>query len=142
VSSKWEDLERWLEGQRLPKGFERLREPDWVEKFVRHMMIKAMPGVAASAGFGQSPAEVFETHHFVIVKFPLPADAVPERLRLLVREDRLRLEGLPGDERKTIKLPRAVRPRMSRALLREGVLQVKLRKKPVDPVYEEIPIRW
>ncbi len=141
VASKWDDLEQWMEGQQLPRGFELLREPDWVERYVRKMLTKALPE-AAGVMIGSHTASISETRHFVIVKIKLPSDFEREQLRLFVREDRLRLEGLPSGKSEIIKLPKLVKPRISKTLLKDGVLQVKLQKRPVNRSYHEASIRW
>lgn len=140
VASKWDELERWMEGQRLPKGFELLREPDWVEQYVRKMMTKALPE-AAGAMIGKGMATFSESRHFLQVKIILPDGIEREMLRLFVREDRLRLEGLPGGKTETIKLPKLVKPRICKTLLKNGILQVKLRKRPGLKTYYEAVIR-
>ncbi|MCA0754547.1 Hsp20/alpha crystallin family protein [Paenibacillus sp. N4] len=140
MASKWDELERWMEGQRLPKGFELLREPDWVEQYVRKMMTKALPE-AAGAMIGKGMATFSESRHFLQVKIILPEGFEREMLRLMVREDRLRLEGLPGGKTETIKLPKLVKPRICKTLLKNGILQVKLRKRPALKTYHEAVIR-
>ncbi|MFF2482023.1 Hsp20/alpha crystallin family protein [Paenibacillus sp. NPDC058071] len=142
MTSKWDELERWMEGQKLPKGFDVLREPDWVEQFVRKMMTKSLPEAAGMMQQQDDGPSVFETHHFVFVKFPLPSGVERDSLRLFVREDRIRIDGLPGDRKETVKLPKPVKPKICRALVKNGVLQIKLRKRPGGAVYYEAPIRW
>ncbi|MUT66719.1 Hsp20/alpha crystallin family protein [Paenibacillus sp. NEAU-GSW1] len=142
MASKWDDLERWMEGQKLPKGFEVLKEPDWVEQFVRKMMTKALPEAAQAMNGIAEEATTFETHHFILVKFPLPAGTKRDDLKLFVREDRIKVEGLPDNRTETIKLPRPVKPRICRALVKNGILQVKLRKRPGTRTYYETTIRW
>jgi HSP20 family molecular chaperone IbpA len=140
VASKWDELERWMEGQRLPRGFEVLREPDWVEQYVRNMMTKALPE-AAGVMIGGGSASFSETRGFVHVKIKLPEGSDLEQLRLLVREDRLRLEGLPGGKAETIKLPKLVRPKWCQALHKNGTLRVKLKKRPTSRTVHEAVIR-
>ncbi|WP_042162722.1 Hsp20/alpha crystallin family protein [Paenibacillus gorillae] len=142
MASKWDDLERWMEGQKLPKGFDLLKEPDWVEQFVRKMMTKALPEAAGAMSSQGDDPSFFETHHFVIVKFPLPPGVNRDELRLYVREDRIRIEGLPENRTETVKLPKPVKPRICRALVKNGILQVKLRKRPGARTYYEADIRW
>ncbi|MGO4107325.1 Hsp20/alpha crystallin family protein [Paenibacillus sp. YAF4_2] len=144
MEKKWDELERWLDGQRLPKGFDVMKEPDWVEQFVRKMMTKSLPA-AANSILDQAEEEgisFFETHHFLLVKFHLPREVNREDLRLLVRDDRLRIEGLPNNQKETIKLPKLVQPKICRALVKNFVLQVKLRKRPRAGAYYEADIRW
>ncbi|EFM09911.1 conserved hypothetical protein [Paenibacillus curdlanolyticus YK9] len=149
MMSRWDELERWMQEQQLPRGFEALKNTGWIERYVKTMMTKAMPEQMAqsvqtdqAAQQGHSRAETFETHHFIVVKWPLPRGAHPSSLRLLVREDRIRIEGLPGDGKDTVKLPKLVLPRVCKALCRDGILQVKLRKRPVNRQYYETTIRY
>jgi HSP20 family molecular chaperone IbpA len=141
VASKWDDMERWMERQQLPKGFELLREPDWVEQYVRKMMTKSLPE-AAGALIGGGSATFSETRHFVHVKINLPNGYDKELLRLFVREDRLRLDGLPGGKSETIKLPKLVKPRLCKTLVKNDVLHVKLQKRPTNRNYHEAVVRF
>ncbi|WP_336604312.1 Hsp20/alpha crystallin family protein [Paenibacillus sp. MMS18-CY102] len=144
--SRWDELERWMQEQQLPRGFEALKNTGWIERYVKTMMTKAMPEQMAqtvqASQQGHSRAETFETHHFIVVKWPLPQGAHPSSLRLLVREDRIRIEGLPSGEKETVKLPKPILPRVCKALCQDGILQVKLRKRPVNRQYYETTIRY
>jgi hypothetical protein len=145
VDNKWDELERWLDGQRLPKGFDVMKEPDWVEKFVRKMMTKSLPAAANSIMDQAEENEgisFFETHHFILVKFHLPREVKREELRLYVRDDRLRIEGLPNGQKEMIKLPKLVKPTICQAVVKNYILQVKLRKRPRAGAYYEADIRW
>jgi hypothetical protein len=141
VASKWDDMERWMERQQLPKGFELLREPEWVEQYVRKMMTKALPE-AAGVLIGGGSATFSETRHFIQVKINLPDGYDKELLRLFVREDRLRLDGLPDGKSETIKLPKLVKPRICKTLVKESVLHVKLQKRPTNRTYHEAIVRF
>ncbi|MFD0958673.1 Hsp20/alpha crystallin family protein [Paenibacillus chungangensis] len=143
MTSKWDELERWMEGQQLPKGFEIFREPDWVENFVRKMMTKALPEAAGLLGGSSSTsAEFSESKQYLQVKYRLPSGFDRNAISLHVREDRVRVEGLPGGKRELIRLPKLVKPRICRAVVREGVLLVKLRKRQRLQRYHEHGILW
>ncbi|WP_208403111.1 Hsp20/alpha crystallin family protein [Paenibacillus sp. BK720] len=145
VENKWDELERWLDGQRLPKGFDVMKEPDWVEKFVRKMMTKSLPSAANSILDQADENEglsFFETHQDLLVKFHLPREVSRENLRLYVRDDRLRIEGLPNQQKEIIKLPKLVKPTICQAVVKNYILQVKLRKRPKAGTYYETDIRW
>ncbi len=129
MASGWDELERWMERQQLPKGFEMLKEPDWVEKFVRNMMTKALPE-AAGAIVHSSAAEVTEGKRYLRVKLALSPGAETGDIRLFLREDLLRIEGLPGGKPRNVKLPKRVNPRYCRAAVRDGSLLVRLEKRP------------
>lgn len=142
MASKWDDLERWMEAQKLPKGFDVLREPDWVEQFVRKLMTKALPDAADVLPGSAPSAATFETHHFVIVKYKLPPGTLQEDLQLFVKADKVKIQGLPEGGSETVKLPKPVYPRRCRALVKNGVLQVKLRKRADGGKYVSVDIRW
>ncbi|AJY77293.1 Hsp20/alpha crystallin family protein [Paenibacillus beijingensis] len=141
MGSKWEDMQSWLAKQQLPKGFDMMKEADWVGRLVRQMMTSAMEGQRQNEG-GQSRAEFVETQRHLLVKIALPQAAAPDSLRLLVREDRLKITGLPGQEEERIKLPKPVIPRACQAAYRNGILKVKLRKRPFNRSYLETAIRY
>ncbi|WP_238190517.1 hypothetical protein [Paenibacillus sp. L3-i20] len=141
MTSKWEDLERWMEGQKLPRGFEVLREPDWVEHFVRKMMTKALPDVAGHIT-GSRSATITESKQYIVVKFKLPPGYVRGGIRLLVREDMLRIEGLPGGKHELVKLSKLIQPRICRTSVKDEILYVKLRKRIRNRKVVECQIQW
>lgn len=130
-----------MEGQQLPRGFEVIREPDWVEKFVKGLMTKALP--EASEQIRDEPAPGFaETKQFITVQCRLQAGARKGDIALYVREDRLRIVDRQSGNRRIIPLPVLVKPRICRAAVKNGILYVKLRKRPRLLTYVEQPIRW
>ncbi|RIX54160.1 hypothetical protein D3P08_07925 [Paenibacillus nanensis] len=141
MASNWDELERWMEGQQLPKGFEVLREPDWVERFVRRMMTKSLPEIAGKIT-GTGAAATKESKLYLTVLYKLPPGADRDNVRLFVREDALRIEGLPGGKSESVKLPKLVKPRLCHAVVKAGELQVKLKKRQgLRKVHEHL-IDW
>ncbi|NBC71133.1 Hsp20/alpha crystallin family protein [Paenibacillus sacheonensis] len=128
MALNWEELEQWMENQQLPKGFDVFRQSDWIENYVRGMMNKAIP--AASAAFQTTNANVAETKRFVVVTYPIGEGIDLASVRLLAKEDRLKLSGLPGGKDETIRLPKLVLPRTCQAEYDGAVLKIKLRKRP------------
>lgn len=141
MASNWDELERWMEGQQLPKGFEVLREPDWVEKFVRRMMTKSLPELAGKIS-GTGAATTKESKLFLTVVYKLPPGAERDKVRLLVKEDWLRIEGLPGGKSEKVKLPKLVKPQVCQAVVRNGELQVRLKKRQAIRKTHEHTIHW
>ncbi len=127
MASRWDELEKWMEYQQLPKGFDVFAQQDWVSDYVRKLMTKAMP--AAASVFGNSKADITETKRYINVTYPLGEDADLNQLCLLVREDRLKLSGLKGGKDETIKLPKLVVTRSCIARYDGSVLSIKLRKR-------------
>ncbi|NBD26378.1 hypothetical protein [Paenibacillus glycinis] len=128
MASNWEELEKWMENQQLPKGFDVFRQSDWIENYVRNMMNKAIP--AASSAFQTSNSNAVETKRYVIVTYPLGESADLSAVRLLVKEDLVKLSGLPGGGSETIRLPKLVLPRTCQADYDGAVLKIRLRKRP------------
>ncbi|TYP72711.1 hypothetical protein BCM02_108366 [Paenibacillus methanolicus] len=127
MASQWEELEKWMKGQKLPSGFDLFRDPSWVENYVRGMVSKALPAVGSALGTGV--ADVSETKRYVTVVYPVDAGADLSRLRVLVREDKMRIDGLPGGKSETVKLPTLVLPDRATAILEGNALTVKMLKR-------------
>lgn len=135
MASQWEELEKWMRGQKLPSGFDLFRDPSWVENYVRGMVSKALPAVGNALGTGV--ADISESKRYVTVAYPVDAGADLSGLRVLVREDKMKIDGLPGGKSETIKLPHLVLPERASAVLEGNSLTVKMvkragRKKVVD----------
>lgn len=127
MASSWDELEKWMEFQQLPKGFDVFAQQDWVSDYVRKVMTKALP--AAASVLSNSKADIAETKRYINVTYPLGEDADLTQLSLFVREDQLRLSGLKGGKVDTIKLPKLVITRSCMARYDGSVLNIKLRKR-------------
>ncbi len=125
----------------MPKGFEVIRESDWVEKFVRGLMTKALPEASGQIRDEQAPGFA-ETKQFITVQCPLPAGTRRGDIGLYVREDQLRIVDRHSGNRRLVPLPSLVKPRICQAAVKNGVLFVKLRKRPRLLQYVEHSIRW
>ncbi|GGD65447.1 hypothetical protein [Paenibacillus nasutitermitis] len=136
----FDDLEKWMDKQQLPKGFDLFRQPDWIEDYVRKMMTKAMP--AASSVIRQSKAEITESKSYVTVSYPLGENVEISKVRLVAREDHIKLSGLEGERKEVIKLPRLVLPRSCQAVYDGNLLKVKLRRRPRSKRSFEPAIHW
>ncbi|QHT61889.1 hypothetical protein GXP70_19145 [Paenibacillus lycopersici] len=130
MALNWEELEQWMEKQQLPKGFDMFKQSEWIESYVRGMMNKALP--AASAALQTSNANVVETKRYVIVTYPIGEAVEVADVRLIAKEDRLKLSGLPGGGNELIRLPKLVLPRTCQAQYDGVVLKIKLRKRPAS----------
>ena len=106
MASSWDELEKWMEYQQLPKGFDVFTQQDWVSDYVRKHNDQS--NACRRFVFGNSKADIAETKRYINVTYPLGEDADLSQLSLLVREDRLKLSGLKGGKDETIKLPKLV----------------------------------
>lgn len=137
----WSGLAQWMEQSGLPQAMDLMKQPKMIEGYVRDMISNAVPAAGTWPIPNKQRYKCFETHHFVFIKFKLGSSVKPEELRLFVRPDRIKLR-LPGGKQEEVSLPCTVIADSCRALCKEGILQVKLRKRPVSTVYKEAPIRW
>jgi hypothetical protein len=83
--------------------------------------------------------EVFETHHYVIVKLKLPQ---PNNPIVHVRADRITIEDSPLLKKQAVRLPCLVLPHLSRASHKDGILQIKLRKRKLNKTIHEVHVRY
>lgn len=124
---KWSDLEKWLESQRLPQGFEMLRKPGWVEQFVRNMMMRSIPESEEEFN-SEVEVAVTESEQFVHLSFMPPPGCHIRKLRIKTREDAVRISGFPNGVSKVVSLPARIRAKECRAYIKEGIVRVRLRK--------------
>jgi HSP20 family molecular chaperone IbpA len=87
----------------------------------------------------QFSSEVFETHNRVIAKIQIPRHVKLDGMRLYVNGNQIKLENM--DENQFIKLPVHVNTKSVKAILRDGILQVQMRKKNTNNNYREVYIR-
>lgn len=119
----------------------------WVEQYVQEILSHVMPPKFSEKinPFPQqnSPhtkVQVFDTHHFLIARMPIPEQAELAGLRILVGYNRLLIKGLPDEEEKSVVLPSCVRADKCRAILKNRVLEVRMAKVEEDHLLE-LPIR-
>jgi HSP20 family molecular chaperone IbpA len=139
--TRWEQLEALL-GTKLPalpsaQDMAPWTDKSWVDDYVQQMLKKTMP-TSGMRGI-QGKSEVFETHHYVIVKLKLPH---PNNPVVKVRTDQVVIEDNPNVNRQAVQLPCLIIPRLSRASYKNGILQIKLRKRKINKTYHDIFVRY
>lgn len=125
--SKWSELEKWLNATNFEKGMEAFKDIPVVEQFFR-----SLKHSYSSKGERVEPANVRfkEGKEHLDVLFQLPHEYAPDDLKLYVREDYIRIEGLPDDTIEMIKLPKLVRAKYCKAKIVDTELQIRLTKRP------------
>ncbi|NOU93342.1 hypothetical protein GC093_08950 [Paenibacillus sp. LMG 31456] len=143
--SQWHEIENLL-GSKLPalptsKQMELLKDTSWIEGYVQNILNKTMPqNGMQKVTQSNSKAEVFETHYHVIVKTPISYEVNPA---VKVRPDLIKIEGqLDNKKNQLIRLPCLVVPSTAKATYKEGILQIKIRKKKLNKTYREVSIRY
>ncbi|WP_240417615.1 Hsp20/alpha crystallin family protein [Paenibacillus periandrae] len=140
--SRWKQVEALL-GTKLPElpdvsDTSPLTDTSWVDDYVQQMLKKTMP-VSGVLSRYKNKAEIFETHHYVIVKFKLPQPANPI---VKARADRVSIEDSPLVKKQNIKLPCLIIPRLSKASYKDGILQIKMRKRKINTTSYDIYVRY
>jgi len=146
-SGYWDAFRQWMTGG---PPFDAANEDfRWITEYVDGVVKDAL--TAAGSRSAKRPSrkagqplsyELFQTHHHLIVRFRVPERIKARRLRVFAGVQKLRVEGLPGDEAQTVELPAFVSPSSCRALFKDGVLQVKLAKRKINDRFEEVFIRF
>jgi HSP20 family molecular chaperone IbpA len=141
----WEQIEKLI-GRKLPafkpdQANQLLPDTSWVEGYVQDVIKKSMPSVknASSSSF---PSDVFETHNSVIVKVTIPADRNPNEIQVFIKSNQVKLEGLSKGNKTYIKLPALVNPKSGVVRLKQGVLQISMRKRTKKEPYHETFIQF
>ncbi|GIP33177.1 Hsp20/alpha crystallin family protein [Paenibacillus sp. J2TS4] len=100
-------------------------DPDWIQNYVQGLIADQIPEVK---GTEWSPdPEIFETHRSVFVRFKLPEEIDPYLLKIRVQPASLRLDGW-ADKELNIKLPALVAASRSKAVMKEGVVEIRMPK--------------
>ncbi|GAB7058127.1 MULTISPECIES: Hsp20/alpha crystallin family protein [Paenibacillus] len=114
----------------------------WVENYVKNVMKQAMPNMDSPSLKHHFHTEIFDTHNNVIVKVHVPDKAQARKLRVKLNLNQVRLEGLPDNKTQTIRLASLVVPESCKAVYRNGILQLHIRKQSAENPYQEIDIRF
>jgi len=126
MAIQWEELEKWLRNQSRQINWDNLKDSKWVEDFLSNFI----PNQEANKKTMHAQRwEIKEGKEVLEVTYPLPKNYEADELLLYVREDCIRIEGLPGDHAEIIKLPKLVRPRICKAEMKDNNLVVRLLKR-------------
>lgn len=115
----------------------------WVEDYVKTLLSNHIPNSDQTPTSPLSPVSynIFETHHFVLVKILVPSHIEPKTLSLHVSPIELLVHGLPRNEETAIRLPALVRQNGSKAVYKDRVLEVRLPKE-LRPHTQSVPIKF
>nr|WP_150959542.1 Hsp20/alpha crystallin family protein [Aneurinibacillus sp. XH2] len=139
-SFDWKSLEK-LFGGPLPFMAEALKqraqaESSWVENYVKQIL-KGPGKIKSQNGLEH---ELVESQDDLIVKIKIPDHINPRNLKLFVGHNSLKLNGLSAKSR-VVRLPKNVIGESAKAVLKKGVLQVRMPKDYEGDFFNEIRIR-
>lgn len=139
----WKSFEQFFGGKLPPLPSGEMDNLNWVEDYVQQVMKQSFPQSGGRGVMSSKYAtEVFETHNGVIVKVFIPDKAEAKNIRVLVGTGQVKLEGLPDNKTQSIKLGTAVHSSKCKAVYRNGILQLHLRKLSGDGRQHEADIRF
>jgi len=136
--NNWSDLEKWLSTTNFEKSMEAFKDIPIVEQFFNSMKKNSRSSDERSVS---RPYRFKEGKEYLDVLYELPVKTQTDDMKLFIREDYIRLEGLPDETIEMIKLPRLVKPKYCRAKLVDGELQIRLMKRPRSRKFYEHPIQ-
>ena len=125
--NRWSDIEKWLNATNFEKGMEAFKDIPVVEQFFRSLSQSTKDKRQSTEGKNYRFKEGKE---YIDLLYSLPADCDVDELKLFLREDYVRIEGLPDDGIEMIKLPKLVKAKYCRAKIVDQELQIRLEKRP------------
>jgi hypothetical protein len=139
----WKTFEQWFGGKLPPFPEHRKGDMAWVEQYVQDILKKAFPQ-SLDLNLFRTPyrTEVFETHNSVVVKIHIPDRSQARKVRAFVGINRVKLEGLPDNRQQTVPLNAHVIPDSCKAVYKDGVLQLYIRKTSINDRLQEVNIRF
>lgn len=142
----WKQFEQFFNGK-LPFPASPLsgdnKDPvSWVEGYIKDVLNRAMPNVEVQALKHHFHSEIFDTHNNIIAKIHIPDKVQARKIRLKLNPYQIRLEGLPDDKTQTIRLSNQIVPNSCKAVYKDGILQLHMRKQSLDPAYTDVDIRF
>jgi len=126
--NKWDNIEQWFKEQSRSQNWEFLKESEWFEKWLK-TFVQSVETQSKNREHKEENSSIKESKTQLEVIYKLPQQVIVEDILLFVREDCVKLEGLPNDARKIIRLPSLVRPQHCKAVYKDGYLRIRLAKR-------------
>ncbi|WP_134700088.1 Hsp20/alpha crystallin family protein [Ammoniphilus sp. YIM 78166] len=116
-----------------------------IEQYIKNTMDSVFKnGFAQGNGFSNvGPglrSDVMDTLHHVIAKVYIPEGVDPYQLMVFVNNQSIKLGGFPDQQKHVVKLPFPVVPRNSKAVFKDGILQVRMKKLAMEDQYHEVNV--
>lgn len=130
MALQWDEVEKWLRQQSRQINWDSLKDSRWVEDFLSNFVPNQDADKDAFKGATHAQRwEIKEGKDVLEVTYPLPYGYDPEDLILYVREDCVRIEGLPNEKSEIIRLPKLVKARVCKAKIEDNKLNIRLLKR-------------
>ncbi|URN94286.1 MAG: Hsp20/alpha crystallin family protein [Candidatus Pristimantibacillus lignocellulolyticus] len=127
----WDDFEKWFSNTNFPKNLESLREIPVLDNWINQIkQATAATTTNKNEHASKSNYQIREGKEVLEVTFQLPIGYEQEDILLFVREDFVKIEGLPDQHIELIKLPKLVKSKECKAKIEEDKLIIRLTKRP------------
>jgi HSP20 family molecular chaperone IbpA len=138
----WKSFEQFFGAKLPPMPTDKLNDTTWIENYVQDALKQAFPQNGLNVSSHKYNTEVFETHNSVVVKISIPDRSQAKKVRVLVGANLVKLDGLPGNTNQIIKLGTQVMESSCKAVYKNGILQLHLRKQADDDHFHEVRVRF
>ncbi len=143
---QWKHFEKTF-GEKFPFPTEKLNDLSWIEGYVQDVLQKSAPGMAESGVKGlpvkaaRYRTETFETISQILVKIRVADPKEAESLHVQAGVTKLLIDSMRMEQAMTIKLPAPIVPQHTKAIYKDGILHVYMRKKKMNEELHEVYIR-
>lgn len=133
----WRSFEQFFGGQFPNMPLDKAFDPDSMEEWVQQLVRSSFPQASSGAPGQAYRTEVFETHNNVVVKVHVPDREEAESLDVRAGIRQVRLQRNRDKFEQVIRLAALVVPQSCRAVYKQGILQLHMRKmKTSDKLYD------
>lgn len=117
-------------------------DASWVEQYVHNILKQTLPKSDLHAGSKGYDVETTETRQHVTVKVYVSDPSEAKRLQVEAAATQIRLSLKDRDAEQRIQLPHPVIPSSCRAVYKDGVLQLQLRKQEKEELFYNINVQF
>lgn len=140
----WKDIQQLL-GKDIPwklaANWDAKGDSNWINQYVKDILQKSKSDARIKAQ-NSVQMETKQDAKFVSVSIRLTPDTDLRKLQLFASSERLRVAGLPGDQKKAVRLPCSVFARSGKATMKKDrVLVVKFKRRPPEKSEYELFIQ-
>jgi HSP20 family molecular chaperone IbpA len=122
----------------------------WLEEYIKDLVANVVPDAMVGANKTMNMTQptsslnfnVFETHTYVIARAKLSKGTDLGGIRILAGSNELLVKGLPEGDDKVIALPGRVRPNESKAVYKNGVLEIRMPRDEEQEAFIELPVKF
>jgi HSP20 family molecular chaperone IbpA len=144
--SAWKRFEEFFNAEFPIPAHASPEDLSWIEPYVQKTIARVLASTHAMDGnrphAPPHETETFETLTHVIVKVRIPDRNRARNTNVYAGPNEIRLEEGRGVRRTTIPLPALVLPETCKAVYKNGILQLQLKKRNMEAATHPVPIRY